>query len=167
MGDKSRYCFFQGTRLPNFDSPIAVVTFQQERPDFFFTEYFVFQFKQPGVLACRIRCSNGAEDYLALRGPDDLISDTAEHAARELEGSKIDKLPLQQQTWWALNVKFEFTKTDTNPLITAWYRGQLHAEMAEMRRITRSIGLRHELDRIFALPKIQWTEERPPEPPPF
>jgi hypothetical protein len=165
---KSLFKLFQGDRLANFECPIAVVMFQQERDDFFFTEFFILRPHSRDIRSGRmIGSGKHIGEYLELKGVAALITETAEHAARELEASIIETLTKEEQRWWNLNGRFNFNETDANTLRSLWMRGRMHDQMKDLARLSRCMALRQELGRVVALPHIEWIEEKPAQPPPF
>jgi hypothetical protein len=73
---KSEFRIFEGDRLPNFEYPMAIVTFQQEREDLFFTEFFILRPHLRQVASRReIGSGEHAAGYLELKGIDALLAE--------------------------------------------------------------------------------------------
>jgi hypothetical protein len=93
---------FRGGRLPTWDEPIVIVTFEQAQDDRFFAEYFVVFPKSQRLDARRFAATENVKEYLKLRPPESVITDMADDACREIEGKVVESLPQEQQHQWLL-----------------------------------------------------------------
>jgi hypothetical protein len=163
---KSEFKVFEGERLSNFEYPLAIVTFQQDREDLFFTEYFVMRPASNQIISGRDTGSGEhVSAYLELKGVDALIAEAADHAACEVEASIIEKLSKEEKRWWNLSGRFKFRQVEPNTLRSLWMRGRMHEQIKSVALLTRCEILRKELRTVATLPHIQWREEKPAKPP--
>lgn len=154
---------FRGGRLPDWDIPIVIVTFEQTRDDFFFAEYFVLFQKSQHLDSCRASCKNeeDAKEYLELRTPEGVIGDMKDAACAEIEARAVKSLPEEQQYRWILGPAYTLTPIAFDELRVLWFRGRVEEPIRQMVGITRSMELKRELDRMLALSRPKFNEEKP------
>ena len=78
---------FRGGRLPNWDEPIVIVTFEQAQDDRFFAEYFVVFPKSQRLDARRFAATENVKEYLKLRPPESVITDIADAGRSKAKSS--------------------------------------------------------------------------------
>jgi hypothetical protein len=153
---------FRGGRLYDWDVPIVIVTFEQTRDEFFFAEYFILYQKSP-LDGCRLSPS-GAEsvkEYIEFRTVEGVIQDMRDAAQAEIEEKVVKSLPKDQQYQWIRLAAYTLTPIEFDELRVLWFRGRVEVPIRQMVGITRSAELKQELDRILALPRLKFTEEKP------
>lgn len=155
---------FRAGRLPDLDEPIVIVTFEQTREEAFFAEFFILYQKTQRVFSCRYLCREHAKEFLEARPPEEVIEDTAEYARAEIEGQLVEKLPEEQQFKWVLGPPYTLTPIKLEQLRTFWFRGQLDEPIRQMYNTSRSVELKHELEKIFSLPRLKLQRENPAYP---
>jgi hypothetical protein len=152
---------FRGGRLPDLDEPLVVVTFEQTADDFFFAEYFILYQKSQRVEGGRLAGTETVKEHLELRKPEGVIEDMADDARAEIEAKVVEKLPEQQQHQWVLPPAYTLTPIEFEDLRALWFRCRVKEEpIREMIRLTRSQELKHELDKILALPHLKFRKEK-------
>jgi hypothetical protein len=163
MNPISRVKLFRGGQLPDLDVPIVIVTFEQTRDEFFFAEYFILYQKSQLLDSCRASCKNAeeAKEYLELRMPEGVIQDMRDAAQAEIEGKVVKSLSKEHQYQWILRAAYTLTPMKFEDLRTLWFRGRVEEPIRQTARITRSMELKRELDRILALPLLKFKEEKP------
>ena len=152
---------FRGGRLPNWDEPIVIVTFEQAQDDRFFAEYFIVFPKSQRLDARRFAATENVKEYLKLRPPESVITDMADDACREIEGKVVEWLPQEQHHQWILGPAYTLTPIGFKELRALWFRGRVEEPIREMAGITHSEELKQKLNRILSLPRLKFEEEKP------
>jgi hypothetical protein len=155
---------FRAGRLPNWDEPIVVVTFEQTREEVFCAEYFILYQKPPHLYGSRIWCREDASEFLADRPPEKVMEDVAEDARLQIQGQFIEKLPEEEQHKWILGPPYTLSPIDMEELRTLWFRRQLDAPICEMANTTHSMELKRELEKIVNLRRPKFTSVDPANP---
>jgi hypothetical protein len=162
MNPISHVRLFRGGRLPDLDVPIVIVTFEQTRDDRFFAEYFILFQKSP-LDGCRFSPSSAesVKEYLEFRTVEGVIQDMRDDAQAEIEKKVVESLPTEQQHQWILGPAYTLTPIEFEDLRALWFRGRFEEPIREMANNTRSEELKQELNRMLALPRPKFNEEKP------
>jgi hypothetical protein len=161
MDPISHVKLFLAGRLPDWDEPIVIVTFEQTKEESFFAEYFILFRKSQRLHGCRF--STKEEDtveFLKIRPPERVIEDVAEHARLEILGQLFESLSEEQQHRWILGPPYTLTPIELKELQTLWFRGRYEDLIRKLDGATRSMELKAELDKILKLPHWKFTEEK-------
>ncbi|PYJ48291.1 MAG: hypothetical protein DME87_13675 [Verrucomicrobia bacterium] len=82
-------------------------------------------------------------------------------AQAEIEAKVVKSLPKEQQYQWIRLAAYTLTPIEFDELRVLWFRGRVEEPIRQMVGITRSAELKQELDRILALPRLKFREEKP------
>jgi hypothetical protein len=160
MKEISHVKLFRGSRLPDGDVPIVIVTFEQTQEDRFFAEYFILFPKSQRLDGRRLRGTEHVKEYLELRPPGSVIEDMADEAQAEIEGNVVESLPEEQQRQWVLPPTYTLTPIEFDELRALWIRGRIEEGfIRQIVEVTGSLELKDVLRKIFELPRLTFKEE--------
>jgi hypothetical protein len=115
--------------------------------------------------AGRFAATENVEEYLEFRPPESVIKDMADDACSDIEGRVVESLPQEQQHQWVLRPAYTLTPIEFEELHALWFRGRVEQPLIrELAGITHSEELKQELNRILALPRLKFEEEKPGSP---